>query len=161
MFERFARTTREAVAQAVKEAARRGDRRVGTEHLLLGLLHDPAGPAAAVLATDLGSARRAVDALDRAALAAIGVDTTATAATAPSDGPEQRRQRARPRLTAAAADALRRTLRVATARRSARLEPEHLLVALLECSWPDPLPKLFAQLDVDVAAARARLAGAA
>jgi ATP-dependent Clp protease ATP-binding subunit ClpA len=159
MFERFARTTRDAVSQAVEEAARRGDRRVGTEHLLLGLLHDPAGLAAAVLGTDLGSARRAVDALDRAALAAIGVD--APAVTARGDGPEQRGERGRARLTAAAADALRRTLRVATARRSARLEPEHLLIALLECRWPDPVPQLFAQLDVDVAAVRARLADVA
>jgi ATP-dependent Clp protease ATP-binding subunit ClpA len=155
MFERFAPTTRDALSSAVDEAARRGERRVGTEHLLLGLLSDPAGSAAAALGTDLRSARAALDALDRAALAAVGVDATAV------PFPGYRRAHGRLRLTAAAGDVLRRTLRVAAAQRSNRLQPEHLLMALLERPGLDPVPQLLARLDVDVAAVRARLADAA
>src|SRR5216683_3308151 len=43
------------------EAIRRGDRTVGTEHLVLALLIDPASPAAQALGCDLDSARRALD----------------------------------------------------------------------------------------------------
>ena len=40
------------------EAVRRGDRTIGTEHLVLALLVDPASPAARALGCDLDSARR-------------------------------------------------------------------------------------------------------
>lgn len=159
MFERFAPTTREAISHAVDEADRRGERRVGTEHLLLGLLRDPSGSASAVLGTDLASARDALDGLDSAALASVGVDATAV----PLSGGrhEHRGGHSRLRFTAAAGDVLRRTLRVATERGSTRLQPEHLLVALLDCRGPEPVRQLLARLDVDVAAVRARLADAA
>ena len=42
MFERFAHTARTAVDCARHEAGRRGDRRVGTDHLLIALLQDAA-----------------------------------------------------------------------------------------------------------------------
>src|ERR1700691_2102578 len=61
------------------EAVRRGDRTIGTEHLVLALLADPASPAARALGCALGSARRALDALDREALAAVGVQPGITA----------------------------------------------------------------------------------
>src|SRR6266702_1818632 len=61
------------------EAIRRGDRTIGTEHLVLALLIDPASPAAKALGCDLDSARRALDALDVEALAAIGVEPGITA----------------------------------------------------------------------------------
>ena len=54
-----------------EEARRRGDRKVGTEHLLLGLLHEDA--MVRVLGFDLAAARAALDGLDRDALSAIGV----------------------------------------------------------------------------------------
>ncbi len=41
MFNRFSKSARQAVTAAVDEAHARGDRRVGTEHLLLGLLQVP------------------------------------------------------------------------------------------------------------------------
>ena len=53
---------------AREEARRRGDRRVGTDDLLLGLLREPA--VAQVLGCDLGAAREALDAMDRDALVA-------------------------------------------------------------------------------------------
>ena len=48
---------------AREEARRRGDRRVGTEHLVLGLLREP--DIAQVLGCDLGAAREALDTMDR------------------------------------------------------------------------------------------------
>ena len=61
------------------EAIRRGDRTIGTEHLVLALLSDPASPAAQALRCDLDTARRALDTLDDQALAAIGIHSGITA----------------------------------------------------------------------------------
>ena len=91
---------------AREEAHVRGDRRVGTEHLVLGLLHEPL--IGSLLGADLPRARAALDALDRDALGAIGVhraprcsaaaDVRATPETDPEGGlagpssPDTRRQ---------------------------------------------------------------------
>ena len=72
MFEKFAASTREAVRAGAEEAQRRGDRRIGTDHLLLGLLHDPA--SADVLGITVADGREKSADLDRRALAAIGID---------------------------------------------------------------------------------------
>ena len=74
MFTQFAAGARTVVTSALEEARLRGDRRIGTEHLLLGLLHDPDSVAARTLGIDLATAQEALDALDRAALAAVGID---------------------------------------------------------------------------------------
>jgi hypothetical protein len=52
MFERFAGATREAVRVSAEEASRRGDRRIGTDHLLLGLLHDSGSAGALGVSLD-------------------------------------------------------------------------------------------------------------
>ena len=59
-------TMRSVLTSAAEEARRRGDRRVGTEHLLLGLLHEPDSKAARALGVSLEDARLASDALDLA-----------------------------------------------------------------------------------------------
>ncbi|WP_286345171.1 hypothetical protein [Frondihabitans sucicola] len=64
MFERFAADARATVVHAVEESRLRGDRRVGTTHLLLGALHDPV--VSTTLGVDLASARAAEAELDRA-----------------------------------------------------------------------------------------------
>ncbi len=158
MFERFARSTRTAVTDAVAEAARRGDRRVGTEHLLLGLLDDPAGVAAGALGTDIVAARAALDAMDAEALASVGVDVD-VAGVPPA--PQPTRLPSRRPFTAAARETLGRTLRIASARRVGRLEPQHLLLALLESAPPDPAAQLLDRLGVDRPLVHERLAGAA
>jgi hypothetical protein len=56
---------------AREEARRRGDRKVGTEHLILGLLREPL--LAQALGCDLQTARDALDAIDQDALAAVGI----------------------------------------------------------------------------------------
>src|SRR5262245_53869018 len=110
---------------AAEEARRRGDRRIGTGHLLLGLLHDPTGEPARALGVDLESARAADDALDRAALAAVGVDTVgltlASEATAGGRLP----------LTSSARAVFKRAIDQARPAKTGRIEARHFLPALL------------------------------
>ncbi len=160
MFERFARSTRTAVTDAVAEAGRRGDRRVGTEHLLLGLLDDPAGVAAVQLGVDVAGARAALDALDAQALASVGIDVTGFQPPPPRPAPRALGPGRVP-FTAAAKETLGRTVRSASVRRAGRIEPADLLLALLDCATPDPAGELLDRFGVDRAAVRARLLAAA
>src|ERR1700722_11208747 len=57
--------------RASEEARRRGDRRYGTDHLLLALLEDPS--IEAVLGVNLHQARQALESLDHEALGALGL----------------------------------------------------------------------------------------
>ena len=57
MVTRLSPDARKVLACAAQEARRRGDRRLGTDHLLLGLLCDPDSSAAAALGVDLAAAR--------------------------------------------------------------------------------------------------------
>jgi hypothetical protein len=57
--------------QASEEARRRGDRRTGTDHVLLALFEDPS--IEAVLGVRLQQARQALESLDHEALAALGL----------------------------------------------------------------------------------------
>ncbi|MDT3441613.1 MULTISPECIES: Clp protease N-terminal domain-containing protein [unclassified Pseudofrankia] len=82
---RFAAGARGVVGAALAEARLRGDRRIGTEHLLLGVLHHPDTEAARALGVDLPAARSALAALDQAALAALGIAVGALAPAAPAD----------------------------------------------------------------------------
>ncbi|GAA0593222.1 Clp protease N-terminal domain-containing protein [Streptomyces crystallinus] len=146
MFEQFAAGARTAVTAAVSEATLRGDRRIGTEHLLLGVLHEP-GPVQA-FGADLESARAALDALDRSALAAVGIDT---------QGIERKpipASRKRTPFTSGARAVIPRALAETRKAGRRRITPEHLLLALLDCEQPDPVAELIAQLGVDRVAVR-------
>jgi ATP-dependent Clp protease ATP-binding subunit ClpA len=97
MFERFTKAAHEAVIRAQTEASDLGQSPIGTQHVLLALLADPAGPIAAALRADGVDARRVraeivrlvgtgppaaaspadLDAEDAAALKAIGIDLDA------------------------------------------------------------------------------------
>ena len=57
--------------QAGEEARRRGDRRYGTDHLLLALFEDPS--IEVVLGVSLQQARHALESLDHEALGALGL----------------------------------------------------------------------------------------
>lgn len=158
MVNRFTATARAALTSAVAEAGRRGDARVGTEHLLLGLLQvDP--PVARALGLDLEAARASVQQLDLAALASVGLDVgpqsdlLLTAARRPVRGH-------RP-FTAAARAALARTVREARHRGDRRLTPVHLALALLDCEPPDAVCALLDRAGVDRSAVLERLADAA
>jgi ATP-dependent Clp protease ATP-binding subunit ClpA len=139
---------------AADEARRRGDRRLGTDHLLLGLLHDPAAEAAGVLGVDLASARAAQDALDRAALAAVGIRAGDLGPIEDAAGP-----RRRPPLTSGARAVFKRAVEQAPPRRSSRIGTRQFLLALLACERPDPAAELLHELGVDPAVVRHRLTG--
>jgi ATP-dependent Clp protease ATP-binding subunit ClpA len=149
VFERFAQATRAAVDDARYEAARRGDRRIGTEHLLISLLEDEA--TAAAVGVDAAAAREAAARLDRAALAAIGVELGGFE-------PQGRARLAkRAPFTAGAKQVLTRTLAHAAAEKARAITPRHMLLAVLERPEPDAAAALLAALDVDVPAVRSRL----
>ena len=63
--------------QASEEARRRGDRRVGTDHILLALFEDPS--IEVVLGVSLQQARQALASLDHEALVALGLGAGADA----------------------------------------------------------------------------------
>jgi ATP-dependent Clp protease ATP-binding subunit ClpA len=141
MFERFADSARKIVVQGVEEARWRGDRRVGTDHLLVALLGDPV--TAELLGTEPDAARAASRELDRQALAAVGVQTD----TLPEPG--SLRGGGRLPFTAGARDAMRRTLEHAVAEKARRIGPKHLMLALLDRERPDPAATLLTSLGVD------------
>ncbi len=62
--------------RASEEARRRGDRRAGTDHILLALLEEPSTEA--VLGVSLQQARRAQESLDHEALGALGLGPAPT-----------------------------------------------------------------------------------
>lgn len=136
---------------ATEEAERRGDRRLGTDHLLLGLLHR--GPVSNLLGVSLAGARTALDALDVAALAAIGVEV------ATLDGGPVVFGRRMPPLTSGARAVLKQALATARPRLTGRIGSEHFLSALLDRERPDPAAELLQALGVDAHAVRERLAG--
>jgi ATP-dependent Clp protease ATP-binding subunit ClpA len=138
---------------AAGEAGRRGDQRIGTDHLLLGILHDATSDAAMAIGVDLASARAVDEGLDRAALAALGFDFR------PYSFAEGRtRPRRLAPLSSGARAVLKEAIDEARTTRSGRLETRHLLLALLACTPPDPAAALIEQLGVDRAIVRDRLA---
>ena len=139
-----------AVTAALEESRRRGDRRLGTEHLLLGLLHDPDGVPARALGVDLDAARAALDRLDRAALAALGIDVEGLR---PAVVPPRRGRLTPGALTSNARAVVNAAIRGVPRPR----DPAGLLRALLTVSPPDPAADLLAELGVDRQAVRKRL----
>src|SRR6266511_1836149 len=155
MVKRLSEDARKLVlTAAADEARRRGDRRLGTDHLLLGLLHDPAAEAASALGVDLASARAAQDALDRAALAAVGIHAGDLGPIGEPGGAHRR-----PPLTSGARAVFKRAVEQAHPRKSGRIGTRHFLLALLACQRPDPAAELLHELGVDPAVVRDRLTG--
>jgi Clp amino terminal domain, pathogenicity island component len=146
---------------AREEARRRGDRKVGTEHLILGLLREPV--LAQALGCDLQTARDALDAMDHDALAAVGIGAAFNAPPIPIDEPIRRPSR--PTLKAVLRDRLPLTPAGKKAledsykeiRRGHHVGPQQVLLTVLELEPPDPAAELIAALGVDRAAARQRL----
>jgi hypothetical protein len=147
---------------AREEARRRGDRKVGTEHLLVALLGDP--ELASAVGVDAEHARSALDAMDTQALMAIGMDEppqvppgpAVDAGALPARPTIRTVLRKRLRLTPCAANVLRGSSR-GMRRGHAHPGPEHVLTAILELRAPDPAAELLATLGVEPAAARERL----
>lgn len=159
MFERFTKDARAVVAGAVEHATQARAAETGADHLLLALLDASTGRASSVLAA-LGARDRRegiVGALEEArrrgglsqaeaeALAGLGIDLAAIVSRvedvhgvgAMAAGAGGRGHREKGRLTGHqpladdAKDILRRSLRIAVARRDRHIGAEHLLLALL------------------------------
>jgi len=143
---------------AREEARGRGDRRVGTDHLLLGLLHEKGIDS--VLGADLQSGRDALDALDRQALGALGIAPAVDAPPLP-----MRPAPARPTLKAVLTGRLPLTPAAKRAladagkpmRRGRPITARQVLLQLLDLRAPDPAAVLLGALGVDRAAVRERL----
>lgn len=136
---------------ALKEAEQRGDRRMGTEHLLLGLLHHE--ESARALGVDLAAGRAALVELDRASLRMLGLEV--------GDLPERPRKHPRvpgTALTSSARAVLNEAIRATTMKTRDAQAPRHLVLELLEQKRPDPAAQLIDQLGIDRAAVRSRIA---
>lgn len=142
---------RAVVLAAIDEARQRGDKLLGSEHLFLGLLHEPDSVATRTLGVDLSAARVALRSLDRAALAAIGLDV----AELPVAGRAPLRKG--PRMSSAARAVITRAAKEATQAKARRVETSHMALALLALEPPDPVAALMAELSIDRAAVRERL----
>jgi len=142
------------LAAATEEAGRRGDRRLGTDHLLLGLLHDAGSPAAGALGLSLAAARAALVALDVAALSAVGVSVAAVGESSPTEF-----GRRLPPLTSGARSVLEQAIGEARSRRTGRVRSDHFLLALLARRRPDPAAELLHVCGVDLEGVAERLTG--
>nr|WP_210414679.1 Clp protease N-terminal domain-containing protein [Microlunatus elymi] len=130
----MSKSAKAALSNAAEEAARQGDRRIGTNHLLLGLLHDSA--IAGSLGVDVEHARATAQDLDRQALAGIGLNL------AQLPGPIVRRVSGHAPLTSGLRAVIARAVDLAATERVRTAEPRHLMAALLERRKPDPAAEL-------------------
>ena len=142
-----------AIKAAMDEARQRGDRRMGTEHLLLGLLRDPSGPPARALGVDARTARAALASLDRAALRAIGLDPGDT----PPGGTRKHPPIPGTALTSGARAVINQAVKATDRKSRDRTGPAALLRALLDQRHPDPAAALIDHLHLDRATVRSRL----
>ncbi len=145
--------------RASEEAHRRGDRRTGTEHLVLAVLGDPAVEVA--MGVSLGRAREALQTLDHDVLRALGMASREDAPPLPTRAvptkPTLRAVMTRDhlRMTPAAKKVLEEAVR--PNRRKLQVTAPQVLARILTLRPPDPAAALLEALDVDVAGLRGRL----
>jgi hypothetical protein len=145
--------------RATEEARRRGDRRTGTDHLVLALLEDPSIEAA--LGVSLQQARQALESLDHEALGALGLGSDADAPPLPMRAvPIKPRirdiaQKDRLRMTPAAKKVLEEAVK--PNRRKTQVTAPQVLVPILALQPPDPAAVLLGALGVNTPEVRRRL----
>jgi ATP-dependent Clp protease ATP-binding subunit ClpA len=145
--------------QASEEARRQGDRRTGTDHILLALLADPS--IEAVLGVNLQQARQALESLDDEALGALGLGAkTDTPALPMHDVPKKPRlrdiaQKDRLRMTPAAKRVLEEAVK--PNRRKTQVTAQQVLAQILTLQPPDPAAALLSALGVNTSEVRSRL----
>lgn len=144
---------------ARQEARRRGDRTIGTDHMLLGLLRET--EVAALLGVTLEDARRALVSLDHDALRAIGIERI-------PETPEIIDQPipARPSMKLVMGSHMKMSPAAKMAlqggpgrpaRRGRRMTATAVLAALLENHVPDPAATLIDALHIDRRGLRERI----
>jgi hypothetical protein len=142
--------------QASEEARRRGDRRVGTDHVLLALLE--VASIEVVLGVSLQQARQAQESLDHEALGALGLGSG-------NDPPElpmrpvpkkpkfrDLMKKDRLRMTPAAKKVLEEASK--PNRRKLQLTAQQVLAQILTLQPPDPAAVLLGALGVDTSEVR-------
>jgi Clp amino terminal domain, pathogenicity island component len=145
--------------RASEEARRRGDRRTGTDHLLLALLEDPS--IEALLGVSLQQARQALESLDQEALGALGLGSGIGAPPLPMRAvPKKPRLRDvakkdRFRMTPAAKKVLQEAVR--PNRRKTQVTAQQVLAQILILLPPDPAAVLLDALGVNTSEVRRRL----
>jgi len=145
--------------RAGEEARRRGDRRAGTDHLLLALFEDPS--VEVVLGVSLAQARQALESLDHQALGAVGLGSGADAPPLPMRAvPKKPRLRDaaskdRLRITPAAKKVLEEASK--PNRRRLQVTAQQVLAQILTLQLPDPAAVLLDALDVNTSEVRRRL----
>ena len=145
--------------QASEEARRRGDRRTGTDHILLALFEDPSIEVA--LGVSLQQARQALEALDHEALGALGLGSADAPALPMRAVPKKPRirdvaKRDRFRLTPAAKKVLEEAYKPKGHRKLQVTGPE-VLAQILALQPPDPAAVLLGALGVNTVEVRRRL----
>jgi ATP-dependent Clp protease ATP-binding subunit ClpA len=146
--------------QASEEARRRGDRRTGTDHLLLALFEDPS--IEAELGVSLQEARQALEALDHQALGVLGLGSGADAPPlAMRAVPKKPRikdvaKKDRFRMTPAAKKVLEEAYKPKGHRKLQVTGPE-VLAQILALHPPDPAAVLLGALGVNTSEVRRRL----
>jgi ATP-dependent Clp protease ATP-binding subunit ClpA len=155
MIRRLSSDARKMVlTSAAQEARRRGDRRLGTDHLLLGLLHDTDSLVTRALGVDLETARTASDSLDRVALESVGIHVAPLG----NPPPATSARRLLP-LTSGARAVLKRAVEQARRARTPHIETRDFLLALLDRDRPDPAAELLSTLGVARSQVLERLEG--
>jgi hypothetical protein len=145
--------------QAGEEARRRGDRRTGTDHVLLALLEDPS--IEAVLGVSLQQARQALESLDQEALGAVGLGPGTDAPPLPMRAvPKKPRirdvmKKDRLRMTPAAKKVLEEASK--PNRRKLQITAPQVLAQILTLQPSDPAAVLLGALDVNTSEVRRRL----
>jgi hypothetical protein len=144
---------------ASEEARRRGDRRTGTDHILLALFEDPS--IEVVLGVSLQQARQALESLDHEALGALGLASGTDAPPLPMRAvPEKPRIREvmtkdHFRMTPAAKKVLQDAVK--PNRRKTQVTAQQVLAQILTLQPPDPAAVLLGALDVNTSEVRRRL----
>ncbi len=145
--------------QASEEARRRGDRRTGTDHILLALFEDPSTED--VLGVSLQQARQSLESLDQEALGALGLGSGSDVPPLPMRAvPKKPRirdvaQKDRLRLTPAAKKVLEGASK--PNRRKLQLTAQQVLAQILTLQPPDPAAVLLGALGVNTSEVRRRL----
>ena len=146
--------------RASEEARRRGDRRTGTDHILLALFEDPS--IEVVLGVSLQQARQALESLDQEALGALGLEPGTDAPPLPMRAvPKKPRlrdlmqQKDRLRMTPAAKKVLEKASK--PNRRRLQVTDQQVLAQILTLQPPDPAAVLLGALGVNTSEVRRRL----
>jgi hypothetical protein len=146
--------------RAGEEARRRGDRRSGTDHLLLALFEDPS--VEAMLGVSLQQARQALESLDREALGALGLGPGADAPALKMRAVPKKptlldiMQKDRIRMTPAAKRVLEQAYKPKGHRKLQVTGPE-VLAQILTLQPPDPAAALLGALGVNTPEVQRRL----